>query len=459
MPSPLSAVEEQLALCNRCGFCQAACPIFHATGHEAGVARGRIALLRALVEGRLGWSDGIEEPLFACLLCGACTEHCFPAVPTSDLIMAARAEYFERRGRGAVHRLLFDHLLPFPDRLRTAAKAVALGEQSGLSALAKTLGLLRVFGRDLARSAEIVSALPRTAFREKRPPGELEGRGPGPSFAYFAGCGMDIVQPGAAEATVEILLRGARSVRVLENVCCGLPAWSYGDLEAARRLAAKNLEVLSSAACDLIVTDCSSCASFLKRYPEVFPEGHALHQEAEAVATRVRDMLEVLPTLSLSPGTALPPVVTTYHDPCHACRGQGLREEPRVVLRSLPGIEFREMPEADWCCGGAGSYALSHYDLSMKVLERKMENLEKTGAELLVTSCPACLLQLSHGVRRRGLPVRVVHLSQVVRERLVGGSLRHDDRGRPSPPPAAHPSISPSKSPLGGAAPSSKNRG
>ena len=114
---------------------------------------------------------------------------------------------------------------------------------------------------------------------------------------------------------------------------------------------------------------------------------------------------------------AAEPVIATWHDPCHASRGQGLVREPRDVLRALPGVEFRELPEADWCCGGAGSYALSHYDMSQQIGNRKMDNVEKTGAGLLVTSCPACIIQLTYCVRKRGLPVRVCHLSELVAER------------------------------------------
>ena len=156
----ISEHEETIAMCNRCGFCQVACPTFRATGHEAGVARGRLALLRALNEGRLEWSADLEEPLFACLLCGACTTNCFPAVPTSDLIVDAREEYLEKVGRKRIHELLFDQLLPYPSRLRRTAKAVALGKNSGLSTVARALGLLRIFGRDFPKSEKIVGRMP-----------------------------------------------------------------------------------------------------------------------------------------------------------------------------------------------------------------------------------------------------------------------------------------------------------
>ena len=411
------AVEEhydEIARCNRCGFCQVACPIFRSTGHEAGVARGRIALLRALIEGRLEWDRQLEEPLFACLLCGACTSNCFPAVATADLILDARSEYLDRVGRGPLHKLLFQHLLPYPGRLRVAARAAALGKRSGLSKAARALGLLRIFGRDFPRAEEIVERFPDRAFREKVQPGVVEGSG-ALRIGYFIGCGTDIMCPQAAEATLGVLRGIGKTVHVLENCCCGLPAVSYGDRTVARELAERNMQLFADGRFDVVVADCSSCAAFLKKYPTLFEKDDPRHAAAEAFAAAVRDLLElVASTENLSLPEQAEKTIATYHDPCHASRGQGLVDQPRQILRSIPGLEYRELPEADWCCGGAGSYALSHYELSRKVLDRKMDNLQQTGANLLVTSCPACIIHLGYGVRKRGLPVRVCHISELI---------------------------------------------
>jgi glycolate oxidase iron-sulfur subunit len=405
---------DEISHCNRCGFCQVACPIFRATGHEAGVARGRVALLRALIEKRIDWTEELKEPLFNCLLCGACTANCFPGVATADLMVEARTEYLERVGREKLHRLLFNHLLPYPKRLRLAARAAGLSLKSGLSNVVGALGLLRAFGRDFPRAQKIVKRLPDRAFRDQVPPGVLEGRGE-LRIGYFVGCGMDALCPDAAQSTLGVLRTLGRTVEVLENCCCGLPAMTYGDLAATQVMAEKNLALLEQREFDVIVTDCSSCASFLKKYPTLFPEGDPRRKAAELQAGRIRDIVQLLPQApplpTVQPGET---VIATYHDPCHAVRGQNISREPRDILRSLPGLEYRELPEADWCCGGAGSYAGYHYDLSLQVLDRKLDNLERTGATLLVTSCPACIIHLSFGVHRRGLPVRVCHIAEVV---------------------------------------------
>ncbi len=410
---------DEIARCNRCGFCQVACPIFRATGHESGVARGRVALLRAIIEERIDWDKELEEPLFACLLCGACTANCFPAVATADLILDARSEYGERVGRNRLYRLLFKHLLPYPRRLRLAARAASLSKRAGLSKVARALGLLRIFGRDFPRAEQIVRQFPRQAFREDLDALVCEGEGE-LRIGYFIGCGTDIMCPEAAHATLAVLRRLGRTVEVLQNCCCGLPPMTYGDRTAARKLAEKNLDLLGKDKFDLIVTDCSSCAAFLKKYPTLFDENDPHREAAVAFAGGVRDLSEVaaptdgasLPTQPLPAGQEKP--IVTYHDPCHASRGQGIGQRPREILRATAGIEYRELPEADWCCGGAGSYALTHYDLSRKVLDRKIDNVERTGADLLVTSCPACIIHLSYGIRQRGLRTRVCHVSELL---------------------------------------------
>ena len=258
-----------------------ACPIFRSTGHEAGVARGRLALLRAIIEGRLEWNQEVEEPLFDCLLCGTCTANCFPAIPTSDLVIKARAQYLEKVGRKSIHRLLFEQLLPYPRRLHLAARAVALGKNSGFSDLAGALGLLKIFGRDFVHANEIVEQFPNRAFRDKIKSGAHQGHGQSLRIGYFVGCGVDIISQDAGHATLRILKKIGKTVNVLENCCCGLPAWSYGDLKAARKLAARNLATLASPEFDVIVTDCSSCASFLKNYPQLFPENSQQNKKSQ----------------------------------------------------------------------------------------------------------------------------------------------------------------------------------
>lgn len=432
------ASYDAIAKCNKCGFCHVACPIFRATGHESGVARGRLAMLRGIIEKRVEWDEELEDPLFTCLGCGACTTNCFGKVPTADLVLNARAEYLDKVGKKPAHRLLFEHLLPYPKRLHMAARAVALGKNSGASKVANALGLLRIFGRDLPKAEGIVDKLPMSSFRGTIKPGVYPGQGDRLKIGYFVGCGIDVIQIQAGKATFEALKKKGKSVTVIDNCCCGLPPYTYGDMDNTKMLARKNLDAFEKLDVDVIVTDCSSCASFLKKYPKIFKDDGRDYERANKELPMIKDVVEFLyaddqgqrrgdeavssyhdahaaaPKGGEKKGTGAAAVIVTYHDPCHAVRGQNIKNEPREVLKNLPGVTFREMAEADWCCGGAGSYALTHYDLSQKVLDRKMNNLKKTEADILVTSCPACMIQLAYGIKRHGLKTKVFHISEML---------------------------------------------
>ena len=329
------------------------------------------------------------------------------------MVIEARAKYLEKVGRKPIHRLLFETLLPYPNRLRLAARSVALGKKTGLSSVAQALGLLKIFGPESIYTEGVAARLSDPPFRNTIQTGDYAGKGDTLSIAYFIGCGADILNQKAAEATLRILKTIAKRVRVMDNNCCGLPPHVYGDLRAARKMATRNLNIMEKETFDILVTDCSSCASFLKKYPMLFEADPIRHKLAERMAGCVKDMVEIM---AQTPGPEIAgerKLTVTYHDPCHASRGQGLVEEPRNILMNLPGITFREMPEADWCCGGAGAYALSHQSLSQKVLDRKMANFKKTNADILVTSCPACIIHLSYGMRRHGLTAKVCHISEM----------------------------------------------
>ena len=435
-------VSDELARCNRCGFCIQTCPTYRVTGQERAVARARNDLLRSTVRGGGSVPSDVRDPFYECLLCGACTETCLTSVLTDDLMVRAREAFIADHGQPAVQRLVFRELLPHPERMARAVRLLALGKNSGLAHVANELGILRFLNPKLAAAESLVESLPRRFFRDLLPElgfeaaGEFEGRAAwrlaaarpdAPHVGFFVGCGGNFALPQTQVAAVRLLGAAGCEVVVLPNKCCGLPAYAYGDRQAAQLLAADNLRVAAAFDCDVIVTECGSCSGFLKRYPELLGEA-----AAEGLAGRVRDLSELLAelpagTLGRAP-VALPPdaggaqvpalrdLRVTYHDPCHMARRQKVTAQPRQLLRAIPNVEFVELPEANWCCGGAGSFNVTHHDLSMKVLDRKMQRVAETGAGLLVTSCPSCVLQLSHGVRRAGLGVSVCHLAELLAE-------------------------------------------
>jgi glycolate oxidase iron-sulfur subunit len=266
--------------------------------------------------------------------------------------------------------------------------------------------------------AEAQAMMPTpTSFLRDRLARKEAAKGATRQVTYFVGCAIDCALPDIGESTVQFLEHAGFEAVVAANVCCGLPPYAYGDREGARALARKNLEALSSLEGE-VVTDCASCASFLRDYPSLFEPDDPVRPEAEKLAARVRELSEFLASRELPADLRPVEAVVTYHDPCHLSRYHQVTKQPRDLLRRIAGLTYRELPEADWCCGGAGSYALTHYDLSMQILARKMENIRSTAAQIVVTTCPACITQLRYGARRFDVPVEVLHLSEVLRRAL-----------------------------------------
>ncbi|MFH0963928.1 MAG: (Fe-S)-binding protein [Planctomycetota bacterium] len=408
----LETLYDEVARCNRCGFCQSACPVLRVTGDESSVARGRIAFVRAVIEEKLPLTFASREVLYDCLLCKACVANCFPKVATPEIVLAARAQLWERFPARGLMRHLSKNFLTDQDRLARLTGLLRAGARTGVSGLLAALRLMHLFGGAPRTADDIARDLPERSLREELPSGRS---GPQdsrrPPVNYFLGCAINLALPEVGKATIRLLERLGYRVRVLENACCGMPAYALGDLADARMLALENLGRLPPDDSP-IVTDCSTCASFLKDYPRLFDAGTSEHARAEAFAGRVRDVIELIPPEAVTRQVS---GLVTFHDPCHLSRYQTLSPRARAILRKACA-DYVELPEADWCCGGAGSYSVTHAALSARVLERKMENVRRTGAATVLTSCPACILQLRQGARLSELPLRVAHLTEFLVE-------------------------------------------
>lgn len=421
MTEVLKAVYDEVAKCNKCGFCQAHCPIFDITRDERNVARGHNAHIKKVIEGELELNEELKDPLFECLLCRSCVANCFPAVRTDRNVVAGRAEYMRRVGQPKIMRFLFHNLLPDQRKMAKYVRLGAYGKNSGMTKLVRALGILKWFGKDLDKVEGIIERLPTRYFREIAPSLDLGPREGKPKVAYFVGCGFNFVLPQVSVSTLAVLVHQGIRVDIAENCCCGLPAYGYGDLEAARAIARKNIETLERMDAETVLTECGSCSAFLKDYPELFEDEPSFRERAEALAKKVKGFSEFMQPRLSSMGKAKELLVkVTYHDPCHMSRYQKIVKEPRAILQAIPGVQYVEMPEADRCCGAAGSYNIMHYEQSMAVLAKKMENLKKTQAQILTTECPGCLIQLSYGVRKEKLPVEVIHISQLLERAYLG---------------------------------------
>ena len=414
--SELAPLHEFIAKCNRCGFCQAGCPVFRVTGEEHSLSRGRLAIARGLMLGDLPLTSEVVEALDDCLLCRGCTAHCFPALKTDQIVTAIRHAYLNRQGQPLWQRLLFRSVLADGRRLEWAGRLAVWGKRTGLATLAEKVGALKLVDGRLAGLDDLVPALPERIFRRGEravgsPPATAKAR-----VGYFVSCGLSFQFPEVVEATLRVLGRSGCAVTVLDNTCCGRPAHAYGDLEAARDIARRNVERLASAlAYDAVVSDCGSCSAHLKEYGEMLQEDPAYAERAAALSRKVRSFSEFLVALGAEGKMAEIKSTVTYHDPCHLSnRFSKITAQPRALLKAIPGATYRELSEADWCCGAAGSYTFLHRTEAGGVLDRKMANVVKTGAAVLATECPACMMHLAYGARKHGLPVQVRHVSQLL---------------------------------------------
>jgi glycolate oxidase iron-sulfur subunit len=415
MPTVVEELEEVLKLCNKCGLCLPGCPTYRVTGIEWASARGRVALLRsALLDKRIDIND-LDGPIYNCLTCNGCTEHCPPGVPTGDVIFRARQELLRQKGDSWLQRMLFHKLLPNPELLHKASKLLRMADVTGLRPLARKTGLTRIIG-DAGKAEAMVPKVPASEGLEaiKRLAKKIDK--PKHRVAYFVGCYAPNFAPEEAAAMIRVLNKNQTEVTVPDFVCCGLPAAGYGDMASAKDLARKNIEIASKIKVDATVTPCASCSSFLKDYTKLLADDPEWAERAKEFAGKVRDISEFLVDIGLNTEMGELKRKVTFHDPCHLSHYQKIKSQPRDILKSIPGVEFVDMVEADMCCGAAGSYAFKNYDLSRKVLDRKMDNVARTGADTLVSSCPACIMQLTCGVGQRKLPITVMEIVELLDE-------------------------------------------
>ena len=410
MSEELQKLSEELIRCNKCGFCLAGCPIYKVTGIEWTVARGRLTLLRSVLDKELELRE-LTEPIFNCLTCNCCVDHCPMGIATDEIILRARAERLKEEGQPWIQQLIFHKLLPPPSRLHKLLRPLGWLQASGLRSTARRLGLTKLLG-SIGKAEPILSPIPFRHHITNISSPKLEH--PKYRVAYFIGCAGINLTPQVAEATIRVLNKHNVEVVIPDFVCCGMPAYGYGDMESVLTMARKNINLTLSLEVDAIITTCATCGSMLKRYPHLLNDDVDYSAQVSAFTSKVKDISEFLVDIGLINEMGTLKHRVTYHDPCHLGRFQKVTNQPRQILQSIPGVEFIEMAESNICCGAAGSYNLGHYDLSMKVLARKMQNVAQTNADILVTCCPGCSMQLAHGIREHRLEMKSMELIELL---------------------------------------------
>lgn len=413
------AHHERTLDCVHCGLCLASCPTYELFGRETTSPRGRIYVMRGLAEGEIEPSDTITTELDLCLVCRACEPVCPSGVKFGEMMEFTRSEILEparkRTLKDRIKAFALTKLIPFPRRLRPVAALLRMYETIGLRGLLKRFGVLSYLSNEIATRDALLPAIPSASDRRRLPKQTLSGMGHRGRVAVLEGCVMPLLLGEVNRATVKVLAdQGFEVVVPREDVCCGALCAHFGQLEAARDAARRAIRAFAKLGpLDAIILNSAGCGAAMKEYGRLLEHSTGV-PDAEVVAARafsakVKDIAEFLAEQGFRTPRGRYDATVAYADACHLAHAQGVREPPRRMLEAIPGVKLVPLERSDRCCGAAGLYNALQPIESMRLLDGKMEELSRSGASIVATGNPGCLLQYRVGVRRAGLDIEVVH--------------------------------------------------
>ncbi|HEY4263600.1 MAG TPA: heterodisulfide reductase-related iron-sulfur binding cluster, partial [Schlesneria sp.] len=409
---------EKFLDCVHCGLCTASCPTYLETGDENNSPRGRIYLMRAVTDGRLELTKSVKRHLDLCLDCRSCETACPSGVQYGRLIEPFRIETQQREAAekkirpGWFQTWVLYGLFPYPKRLRWALMPAKLAQWTGMDRLAERTGLLRLLPEKLRRMQRL---LPPLQKREPQLPEFLPAIGPRRArVALFTGCVAEAMFHHVNWATARVLQQNGCDVVIPRNqACCGAIHYHSGAGEPALELAKTNATAFQSNDIDAVIINVAGCGSMLKDYghvgEELVKQDQMVRTSLEHFAGKVKDVSEFLMQLGPIAPKGEVPLVATYHDACHLCHAQKIREQPRDLLSLVPGLKLVPLAESEICCGAAGSYNLTEPEMADRLADRKLKNILATGAKVLISGNAGCSLQIQAALRQAGAPIWVAH--------------------------------------------------
>ncbi len=406
--------QQQLVKCIRCGTCRSICPVFQASDNENTTARGKVKLLEAVSEGKLGLTPELQSRMSKCLLCKACVAGCPSGVKTDELFLSARRELAVSNGLPAAKKLAFTgltyrRLFDLGLRMGAVFQNIVFKNAPGGGKIARVS--LPGAGLSQRRIIPPLAAVPLRA----RLPETSQVASPQARVAFYTGCMLNYVYPAAGEAIVKILKAHAIEVVLpARQGCCGTPAFTSGDYRVGRYLAEENVKILAAGNYDAIITGCASCGAALKHEYGAIIEDPEVKKSWQLLAGKVKDITRFIADTGIKQDLRTLTAKITYHDPCHLVRGMGVAKEPRELLAAIPGVEFVEMKDAAKCCGAGGTFSMAYYDISRTINDWKLDNAEQTGADVLATGCSACRMHIADGLGQRQSPMQVVHTAEII---------------------------------------------
>jgi glycolate oxidase iron-sulfur subunit len=417
---------EDYSRCVHCGLCSNHCPTYRLWGREADSPRGRIKQMSLVDQGRLELGETFVTHIDRCLNCRACETACPSGVEYGKILELARAQIEQKYRRPLASRIARDvvyrRLLPYPQRIALAARLLKLYQRSGIAAIARGTGILRLLG--VHEREQLLPKIDSDFFF-----GELgktfPARGPRRArVALFAGCVAQVTFSELNRATIRVLqANGCEVVIPSAQVCCGALAAHAGVRDVARSLARINQTAFLAEEYDAIISNAAGCGSTLKEYTHLFAGEDEAQALAEKFAAKVRDVSEFLAELGLVAPLRAIPLRVTYQDSCHLCHGQKVREAPRKLIRAVPGLELVEMQLSEQCCGSAGVYNVTETKASLDLLALKMDYARQTKAQAIVTANPGCILQLRAGVAMHRTGQEVLHVVELLDRASADGAV------------------------------------
>lgn len=412
---------KDLDKCVHCGLCLNACPTYRELGVEMDSPRGRIYQMVQVATGAAEIDDSYREHIGLCLACRGCETACPSGVPYGRLIEAARAEIAAQHPPPFAMRMAYRYLLPSRFNLKLAGTMLWLYEKLGLKSMARSLGLIPKSLRDAeALAPPIEKPFFYESYGKTFPAiGKQKYR-----VAFLGGCIANLSFARLNDATVRVLQRNGCEVVIPDNQnCCGALQVHAGMREEGRALAKQNIDAMVDAGYDAIICNAGGCGSTLKEYDELLEHDAQYANRAKRFVAQLKDVNEFLASIDWNKADLKPlPIKLTYQDSCHLSHGQKIRTAPRQLLKSIPGLQLNEMPSSDVCCGSAGVYNVVHTDVSMQILDSKMNNVRKVDAQYIATANPGCMLQLRYGAQKYGTGHEVLHVVEVLdRSYSAGG--------------------------------------
>jgi glycolate oxidase iron-sulfur subunit len=408
--------------CIHCGLCTSSCPTYVETGDENDGPRGRIYLMRAVVDGRTAVTPEVRHHLDLCLDCRACESACPSGVQYAKLIepfkIALHHSAPPAEKANLLQRLILHHLFPYTKRVKLSLLPARLLQSTGLLNFAEKSGMTRLLPRTLQR---MQAMLPDLKPRPKALPEVLPAIGPKrATVAMFVGCVSDAMFPETNHATARVLQKNGCEVHIPRTqACCGAIHYHSGSEAPALAFARQNIKALNPDDYDAIVVNVAGCGAMLKDYDHLL--GGPDHERARAFVAKVMDITEFLMKLGPIAPTVPVPLKVTYHDACHLCHGQQIRSQPRQLLAMIPGVELVPLEESELCCGAAGTYNLTQPEMSERLGRRKMDRIVATGADCVATGNVGCILQIARKVKESKSPIEVAHPVDLL-DRAYGGA-------------------------------------